>query len=376
MTSSRLAVIERPGVFIEDEMKANGWTQLDLAEILGRPPRLVNELIMGKRGITPETAKGLAAAFGNTAEFWMNMESLYQLSKVKKSNDSVAHRAKLFSTFPVREMTRRGWVKNTNNLNHLEKSFLTFYGIKSINETPVFNSRLRKTGSYKEELTIEQKTWLFRVAQLCEKQKVPNFSIKKFNTACAELKSNLGKSDLREIPGILKNAGIHFLIVETLPGNKIDGVCFWINKGKSPVIALSLRNDRIDSFWFTLLHECGHLFHKHGKEEVIPDSNLVGKDAQKTSEKPEAEKQADGFASSFIIEEEVLTDFAKKIYPYFSKRRILAFAEDLNVHPGLIVGQLQHRDYIPYSHSREMLEKVREQLIPVSLTDGWGINPG
>lgn len=375
MSKTVLAVVDPPGVFIEEELKERKWSQLDLAEVLGRSPRLVNELITGKRSITPETAKGLSEAFGTDAELWMNLESLYQLSKVKRQDDGVARRAQLFSAFPVREMTRRGWIKNSDNLNVLEKDFLKFFNIKNISDTPSINSYLRKSGSYKEDLSIDQKAWLFRVFRLCEKQKVPAFSVRKLDTALAELKLNLDKSDLREIPKILNNAGIHFLIVETLPGNKIDGVCFWVNNGKNPVIALTLRADRIDSFWFTLLHECAHIKYKHGQQEIVPDTNLVGRDAEKTSEKPEAEKQADYFASEFIIDEEALIDFAEKVSPYFSKRRISEFADELCVHPGLVVGQLQYREYIPYSHSREMLEKVREQLIPVAMTDGWGIAP-
>ena len=375
MSKIELAVVLPPGVFIEDELKLRKWSQLDLAEVMGRSPRLVNELITGKRSITPETATGLSEAFGNDAQFWMNLESIYQLSKIRSADEGVARRSKLFSAFPVREMTRRRWIQNSDDPNILEKEFLNFFNIKQINDSPSIHSHQRKSGSYKEELSIDQKAWLFRVFRLCEKQQVPTFSVKKLDSACTELKSNLGKSDLRDIPAILNNAGIHFLIVETLPGNKIDGVCFWVNEGKNPVIALTLRNDRIDSFWFTLLHECGHVKYKHGHQEILPDTNLVGKDAQKTSDKPPAEQQADRFASDFIINEEILIDFAENVAPYFSKKRIREFAESHDIHPGLIVGQLQHRDYIPYSHSREMLEKMREQLTSVALTDGWGAAP-
>lgn len=373
MSKEKLAVVHPPGVFIEEELKARRWNQLDLAEVMGRSPRLINELITVKRSITPETATGLSEAFGTDAELWMNLESQYQLSKVKREDESVSRRSQLFSAFPVREMTRRRWIRNSDDPNVLENDFLNFFNIKNIGETPSINSYLRKSGSYSEDLSIDQKAWLFKVFHLCEKQKLPAFSVKKLNAACTELKANLDKSDLRAIPEIFRKAGIHFLIVEALPGSKIDGVCFWVNEGKSPVIALTLRNDRIDSFWFTLLHECAHIKYKHGQEEIIPDTNLVGKDAQKTSDKPESEKQADYFASDFIIKEDLLTDFADTISPYFSKKRIRDFAEDIGVHPGLVVGQLQYREYIPYSHSREMLEKVREQLVSVALTDGWGV---
>jgi HTH-type transcriptional regulator/antitoxin HigA len=63
-----------PGEFIQDELDARRWTQADLVEIMGRPPRVINEIIAGKRGISPETAQGLGDAFGTGAQFWMNME--------------------------------------------------------------------------------------------------------------------------------------------------------------------------------------------------------------------------------------------------------------------------------------------------------------
>jgi HTH-type transcriptional regulator / antitoxin HigA len=70
-----------PGEFVREELEARGWTQGDLAEILGRPLRLVNELIAGKKQITPETACGLAEAFGTDALYWMNLDSAYRLAK-------------------------------------------------------------------------------------------------------------------------------------------------------------------------------------------------------------------------------------------------------------------------------------------------------
>lgn len=78
-----------PGEFIKDELEARGWSQLDLAEVLGRPPKFVSELLSAKRQITPQAAAELAGAFGTDPQFWMNLESAYQLSKTNQRNDSV-----------------------------------------------------------------------------------------------------------------------------------------------------------------------------------------------------------------------------------------------------------------------------------------------
>jgi len=65
-------------------------------------------------------------------------------------------------------------------------------------------------------------------------------------------------------------------------------------------------------------------------------------------------------------------DFIARVRPLYSKKRIIGFANRINVHPGIVVGQLQHRDEIKYSQNREMLVKVRETLASAALTDGWG----
>ncbi len=68
------AEIFPPGDFVREELEARNWTQGDLASILARPLQLVNEIVLGKRAITPETAQGFANAFSTTPELWLNLE--------------------------------------------------------------------------------------------------------------------------------------------------------------------------------------------------------------------------------------------------------------------------------------------------------------
>lgn len=82
MVMRRPAEVFPPGEILRDELEERGWTQTDLAEIIGRPVGLVNEIIKGKRGISPETAREFSAAFGTSPEFWMNLDAIYQLSRI------------------------------------------------------------------------------------------------------------------------------------------------------------------------------------------------------------------------------------------------------------------------------------------------------
>jgi HTH-type transcriptional regulator / antitoxin HigA len=363
-----------PGEFIREEIEARGWSQAELAEILGRPPRLVSELLSGKRAITPETAKGLGEAFNTGAQFWMNLESSYRLAQLKQdSSNAVSRRAKLYEKAPVKEMMRRHWIQPTENIDVLEKSVLDFLRIKSLDDEPqLLRFAARKSTSYTEHSAAEH-AWLFRVRQLADAVDVKPFSESAFASALERFKTMLrDPEETRLVPRVLADAGIRFLVVETLPQTRIDGACLWLNE-KSPVIAVSLRFDRIDGFWHTVLHECDHVKHRDGLESgAMLDTDLVGENAGAGAEKPPMEKRADTFAAEFSIPKGELNNFILRVRPLFSKSKIQGLAARLNVHPGIVVGQLQYRKAIPYSHSREMLAKVRDIVVESALTDGFG----
>ncbi|MDF5727742.1 MAG: HigA family addiction module antitoxin [Rhizonema sp. PD38] len=68
-----------PGKILSRELEARGWTQKDLAEIMGRPIQTINEIIWGSKQITPEMAIELSQALGTSPEFWTNLEAKYRL---------------------------------------------------------------------------------------------------------------------------------------------------------------------------------------------------------------------------------------------------------------------------------------------------------
>lgn len=70
-----------PGIVLNEEFLAPlELTQVALAKHLGIPTQRINELIRGKRGVTPETAWLLAGAFGTTPQFWLNLQANYDLA--------------------------------------------------------------------------------------------------------------------------------------------------------------------------------------------------------------------------------------------------------------------------------------------------------
>jgi HTH-type transcriptional regulator/antitoxin HigA len=365
-----------PGEFIRDELDARGWTQADLAQIMGRPLRLVNELIAGKKQITPDTARGLAMAFGDDDPlYWMNLDSAYRLAKSEPADESVSRRSKLYSKFPVRELMKRNWIEPSDNLEVVEHRVCRFYQIENIDEQPKFAHSAKATqdnASQYDDRNDLQWAWLYRAKELAEAAHSAPYSEAVLKRALAKLRTLLiAPEELRQVPTILAEAGVRFVIVEFLPGAKIDGAAFWLND--TPVIALSIRFDRVNNFWFVLRHEIEHILNRDGL--VTIDVELTERLQNSRDALPPEELRANEAAAEFLVPKSELDSFIIRVRPLYSEQRILLFAKRIGVHPGLVVGQLQYRNEVPYTHFHKHLVKVREIVTQTALTDGWGTVP-
>jgi len=357
-----------PGDFIREELEERGWTQGDLASIMGRPVETINRIVTGKLTITPETARGVAAAFGTSAELWLNLEAAYQLSRVRQEDNIVARRARLFSIAPVKNMVKRGWIEPSNSIDVMEQQFIRFFKLSNVDEEPRIAAAARKATTYTETTPI-LRAWYFRVKQLAAVLDAKPYSKKKLEAAFGALRAlAIHPQEARHVPHVLADAGVRFVVTEHLPKTKIDGATLWLDE-KRPVIAISLRYDRIDWFWHTLAHELSHVLRR---DALSLDEDMTSDTYGAIAAKPEHERLADEFASSFLVARDELDDFIRRVRPLYSKKKIQGFAQRIGVHPGIVVGLLQYRQEISYSHSREMLAKVRDVIVPVALTDGWG----
>jgi HTH-type transcriptional regulator/antitoxin HigA len=356
-----------PGEFLKDELEARGWTQVEFAEIIGKDTRLVSEVISGKRAVTPETAMVLGAALGTSPDLWMNLESQYQLSKVRNGQEEIAAKAELHSRFPVREMIKRGWIESTKNVGVLQQQLLAFFGMSSLNDEPAVCFAAKKQAY--ADTPIAQIAWFCRAKSLAEAAPAGKFSQARIPDLISQLREILPHVEgAQRVPSILADFGIRFVVVEALPGSKIDGACFWLDK-VSPVIALSMRFDRVDNFWHTLHHEIDHIGHKEGMVSPILDTDMLEGDAD---EKPDFERRANENAADHLVPRAEFEGFIARVNPMFSEEQIVGFARRIGVHSGIVVGQLQNRRLIPWTFHRRHLEKIREFVIAAALTDGFG----
>jgi HTH-type transcriptional regulator / antitoxin HigA len=361
-----------PGEFVKDELEARGWTQDVLADITGLPASAISNIIQGKRSISVDIASQLAAAFGTSSQFWMNLETSYQLWVETKADEKIARKAKLYALAPINELVRRGWIGTTKDIDVLEERLLSFLEMKNIDETSKLVYSTRKST---EKANPAQVAWVHRAKKLAKGIDAGKYWEKSLAEALVKLRRlRKNAEDIREVPKLLAEAGIRLVLVEGLTKGRIDGATFWLDE-HSPVIVLSMRYDRLDHFWFVLMHELGHVANGDALGDPILDVNLVGDEAVPFADKSEIEKGADLFAEDFLIERREIEDFIGRFRPLYSKQKIKNFAARIHVHPAIVLGRLQFRKEVDWSHSREMLVKVRDILILNAVTDGWGHIP-
>lgn len=354
-----------PGRILRQELEARGWTQRDLAAILGRPEQAISEIISGSKQITPETSLELSQAFGTSPEFWNNLEANYrlELARTQAQGDVIARRSRLYAELPLREMANRGWLTLRESVDELESEVAGCLGAPLLPEPPRLAARLRGSAAH-APLTYAQLAWLRRAEALARGQTITGtWRADNLDPLVHELASHMrGIDDVANVPDTLARWGVRLVFLRHLTRTNLDGAAFWIEN--DPAVALTLRHDRVDSFWFTLMHELAHL--AEGPSAAYLDQLEDG--GEDETEPPPAdsyEEAANRLASYWLLEPQAFYDFVTRTAPRFSRASIEAFAASQGRHPGIVLGRLQREGLVPYQNLRGLLVKVSPALV------GW-----
>jgi len=168
--------------------------------------------------------------------------------------------------------------------------------------------------------------------------------VRKLEVVRALAKLSVHADGPRRAHQMLSDLGIILVILPHLPGTHLDGAALRRPRDGMPVIALTLRRDRIDNFWFTLLHELAHVaFHLSDDRACIVDELDIG-----SSE--EIETEADELAGMALIPDDQWDAWDVK-GTYTGIADIVAFARRMEVNPAIVAGRWQktHRDYRKFS---------------------------
>jgi HTH-type transcriptional regulator / antitoxin HigA len=364
-----------PGQFIQALLDQRNWTQRLLAVILGINEPTLSKIISGQKAVDAEMAILLESTFKIDANTFLDLQKTYDLAKariVAPVDPNRAKRAVLFGDLPVQEMIKRQWLdaKDVRDVAQVEASLLKFFGVKSLGEIEVLPHAAKKQ-LVASDTTPPQLVWIYRVKKIADDMMVAKFSEFGVRSALKKLQPLMVDPDhARQVPRILAECGIRFVLCETIGSAKIDGVCLWLNDN-APVIGMTLRYDRIDNFWFVLRHEIEHVLRLHGRDAAILDAELEGERAGTGKNVAEEERVANEAAANFGVTTEMIKQFISRKSPIYREIDLLGFARTVRVHPGVVAGRLQYATD-RYDLFRNHLTKVRSKIAPSAMVDGWG----
>ncbi|WP_439381532.1 helix-turn-helix domain-containing protein [Amycolatopsis lexingtonensis] len=340
--TGQLAVRRPVGQILAKELEARDWTQADFAAVLQRPVQFVSEIVNGKKEITRESAAQIAAAFGNSPEFWLNQQNAYLLSvQAKKAEtardlDGVRRRARLNHLAPIAALRKRRIVTG-RTLDELEREIMGLYDLESIEDDPSFVIAARRSND-EVPLTPTQTAWVgcVRKAAKARAGKVGVYSRDRLEHLAAGLPTLLFRpEEFERLPELLDSVGVCLVYVEALPGAKIDGCTFFL--GSMPVIGLSGRGKRLDKVLFTLMHEIAHLTLGHVESEapLIESIDDLDKNAD--------EALADARAGTWVLPNGI-----PPLPSSLSRAWVSEQADRLGINFIVLVGRLQKEEWLPW----------------------------
>lgn len=326
------------GEILAEELEQRDWSQTEFAEILGRPTQFVSEIMSGKKEITRESAAQIAAALGPSAEFWLNIQNQYLLSRQAQDTETqsqlsnVRLRAQLNQLAPIAVLRKYGYVTG-NSLDELEDEIRELFEIESIDDEPVFAAAARRSNP-DVPLTPTQKAWLAVARRTARTLTVAPLDME----AVAALAESLARrvrdvSVFADLATLLAEVGVRLVYVEAFPGSKMNGATFLLDDDEAqPVIAISGRGKRLDKVLFTLLHELAHLV----RGDVRPGGIILIDDG-------EAHTMGDENATNQLAGDWAIPGGLPAPPRPLRQSWVSAQADRLGVHEIVVVGFLQHR---------------------------------
>jgi HTH-type transcriptional regulator/antitoxin HigA len=316
---------------IKFRMEQTGLKAKDLIPYIGSAPK-VSEVLAGKRALSLTMIRKLVNELGIPAEVLLQQEG------AKLPSDAAIQQGR---HFPVAEMLKRGWFTNFQGTvaeakSQLEDLLNTFVGRLGPNALiPALNRQHVRNGGNHDEHALN--AWRIRVATLALRESLPAY---KPGTVNADFLKELARlSYLTDGPKLAKEflnkGGIHLIFERHLPKTHLDGAALKLPDG-CPVVALTLRHDRLDNFWFTLFHELAHValhLDKDGVEAFFDDLT-------EGSKKDKCEKEADKLATEALIPEAEWK--AAKLTKKSPPAAVLAFAQSLRISPAIPAGRVRY----------------------------------
>jgi HTH-type transcriptional regulator / antitoxin HigA len=321
---------------IEFRMDEQGLRQKDLVSMIGSRSR-VSEIMARKRPLTVQMIRAVSAGLGIPTDALIGVADARQDNQAEEQLD--------WTRFPYKEMEGRGWfakarVEGASAADRLQSFLAQIVPASQVTAAAYFRRRLHGL-QLDEKAYYASLAWTARVLQRAHETQAgsPRFETSKLNADTLRDIARLSwlQNGPRLAVEFLAKLGIVLVVEERLRSAVLDGAALLL-ENQRPVIGLTLRIDRIDYFWFTLLHELAHVW-KHLTTPADGFVDRVERIASAEQTPDSKENEANRIARDALIKRSVWERSEARLAP--SRAAIQELADSLHIHPAIIAGRLQ-----------------------------------
>lgn len=327
-----------PGAFLNRYMQEHGIRQAELAERTGLTSKHVNQIVKQAVGITPDVAVLLETALGTPHRFWAQVGADWDMHvSEQKSAKALEDAAVWASKFDVTTLLNSGVITSTDTMADRARKVLQFFRVATPAAFDATWLKPRVSFKRSQKFTVDgQNTalWLRLVERAAEDIDIPTeYSAAKLRKAAAKVPAFTTMpfvAGFEAAQAALAEAGVTLVFVRQVAETRVCGATWWVD-GK-PVIGITERQRRPDVFWFSVLHEIGHIL-RHPKRETFLDL-----DRDKSEAETDQEREANDFAADVLFPKGTRL----RIAGAKTKKELLLLAADLNLGVAIVAGQHGH----------------------------------
>lgn len=310
--------------------------QAELAERTGLTPKHVNQIVKQAVGITPDVAVLLERALDTPPRFWANVGADWEVHlSEQRASTSLKDFTTWASKFDGGTLVRHGVIGRADSLPERASKLLRFFGVAT--PTAFDQTWMRPRVSFKrsQAYTVDEQNtalWLRLVEHCSQAVDVNTYKPARLRKAAAQIPAFTSMpftTGFEAAQASLAAAGVALVFVRQVPETRVCAATWWLED--KPAIGMTERNRKPDIFWFSLLHEIGHLlFHPRRKTFLdLEDDRQTGDDS---------EIEANEYAASVLFPGNARVRIARAT----TRQELILLAADLQLGLPVVAGQHGH----------------------------------
>lgn len=336
-----------PGYYIEEIIEESGLTQADFAKRLDTTPKNLSLLVRGKQSLSVDMAMKLSKMLGTSMQYWLNLQNAFDTVLAQMRSDEELELEK-----SVLKLLGYDYFRDNFGLPNLPRmldeqvvqvrAFLRLASLTVLTDRDMAVSFRSSTGDMSKKGVAKANAMVQIATNEAVEIDAPPYNKKKFERAIefALTQTRNHDSFYPLICEKFREAGVILVVLPNLPGSKTNGATKRI--GKSVMMMVNDRRLYADSFWFTLLHEAGHV--------INGDFGISFE-----SETGDIEKAADSYAEDKLIDPVLYRSFLRERQGRFTEGSIRAFAETIDRDPGIVLGRLENDGHVRHGNGMQSL---------------------